>query len=203
MATALFTLEDYKTYASINSPSQDEQIELLIPAVASAVQTFLGYELEELPLSDPNQFSFVTDVELGKTVVQLTSPYQQDYLLDNFDTSVTKVKLELVTAPGSSISSPNTAEELDPSEWFADPTLGKLTILRPIGQRYRMHVTYDYDTIAAGKDIVLAGMMLLDYWRDKKNFNKTVVSQGQSTTKIAMSNLPKHIESILNMYRIL
>ncbi|QKN88550.1 hypothetical protein vBValSX1_157 [Vibrio phage vB_ValS_X1] len=196
MATLLFSLEEYKEYAAIASPTQDAKIEQLMPAVASAIQTYLGYEFEEAPVADNNgTFPFVTDVLVGATETQVTSPHQQEYMLQDVDVVVTEVKLRRTGAPETE------NKVLGADDWFVDSRLGKLTVFPTLDKSYIMTVTYDVDLIQASADIKLAGFMLLDYWIDRKNFNKTVVSQGQSTTKVRLNNMPKHIENILNMYR--
>lgn len=188
---AFITLEEYKTYATISSPNQDNQITALLEPVSQTIEAYLGYTFtdDSTAVSNPR-----------KRAVFMIQKFQQEYLLDETDTYISYVQWDVANpyiGYGSSIRQDvSESRILGDNEWFADVRIGKITFLRPISQDYIATIEYK-TTKTISEDIKLAALMLLDYWINKKNFNASIVNQGQSTTKVAMKNLPAHIEAII------
>ncbi|CAM0005133.1 head-tail adaptor [Vibrio phage D239] len=182
---ALITIDEFKTYAGINSPNKDEQINPLLEPATEMIQGYLKIEFTSEDISTP----------LPKRVVEkfLTDSLQQEYLLPDMDVDVLSVTLTGIQGRG--------APELEDGDWFVDTRLGKLTFFVDMSSPYYCDVEYD-TTSSPTEAIKLATCMLVNYWL-QQDFNSAIAGAGQSVTYTPVRVLPKHIENILNIHRIL
>lgn len=185
MATPIITREEYKTYASINSGNSDDQIDALLNPVSLTIENYLGYK-------------FLADAEITQRI--LLRDYQTEYLITNVGAELTGVTLKALNPTASSISSYPNEIVLTEDDWFFESDIGMLTILASVPSNYQAVISYTI-TKEISDEIKLAALMLLDYWRDSKNFKTSVTQQGQSVSKVPVGNLPSHIEAIINPIR--
>lgn len=183
---SIITLEEYKTYAGISSPNKDAEITVLLEPATEMIEGYLKYTFTSDDMEAP--------VAVQKTETFLTSPFQQEYLLDEVDTTVANVSFAGIQG--------NSAPELTADDWFADTRLGKVTLFYPVDSAvFKCTVEYDV-TKTPTESIKLAACMLVDYW-NQKDFKSAIAQGGQSVTYTPVRTMPKHIENILNNYRTL
>ncbi|CAM0079017.1 head-tail adaptor [Vibrio phage D51] len=181
---SIITLEEFKVYASISSPNQDDRINALLEPATEMIEGYLKQTFTSEDLDTP--------VTASKTETFLTRPFEQEYLLDEVDTTIANVSLAGIRG--------NEAPELTADDWFPDTRLGKVTLFYPMTDTI-FKITVEYDvTRSPTESIKLAACMLVDYWL-QKDFNSAVAQGGQSVTYVPVRTLPKHIENILNNYR--
>tara|TARA_Y100001956_G_C4122832_1_gene188431 strand:+ start:1930 stop:2484 length:555 start_codon:yes stop_codon:yes gene_type:complete len=181
---SIITLEEYKTYAGISSPNKDTEINVLLQPATEMIEGYLKYTFTSEDLNTP--------VPVRKTEVFLTSPFRQEYLLDEVDTTVANVSFEGIRGQG--------APDITTEDWFADTRLGKITLFYPLESIiYKCTVEYDV-TKTPTESIKLAACMLIDYW-NQKDFKSAIAEGGQSVTYTPVRTMPRHIENILNNYR--
>jgi len=182
---SIITLEEYKVYASINSPNLDDQITPLLEPATRVIEGYLGYTF----LSDN------VSVIPKKTYRFRTNKLQQDYVLPDLNTNISFIRLIPLTP---SIDEAN-AIDLTDNDWFCEVDIGVISIFKPLMTLFIAEAEYITSHTAA-EDIKLAGLMLVDYWRNKDH-QQSITNQGQSVVKAPIRNLPKHVESILAQHR--
>lgn len=187
---SIVTLDEVKRYMKISSPNQDEALTALLEPATEVVEGYLKYKFTSDDVTTP--------VSEKRTEKFLLNPYQQDYLLDTTDTDVIYVSWSI---PYQNIGSSITVQlpEITDEDYFVDQCLGRITFFRTISQRTICEVEYNTAKTPT-EGIKLATMMLISYWQEKE-FNQTITNQGQSVTRTPVRTLPKHVESILNLYR--
>lgn len=184
--SSIITLEEFKQYAGISSPNKDSQITPLLVPATEMIQAYLKIDFTSLDLT--------TIVPELKTETFITQESQAEYLLDTWDVEIVDVTLKGVGRYGQ-------VRELVEGDWFADTTIGKITFFQELSEKYLC--TVQYNTAKNPNEVLkLAACMLTDYWI-QQDFRTTTSNNGQSVTHTPVRVLPKHIESILNTYRIL
>lgn len=192
---AVITLDEYKAWATIKSPNQDDKLTPLVLAASEAVEAFLGYK-------------FTTDdagVDTPKRVTKkfpLAHAHQNEFLLPDTDTKILTVGVYST----NHYTTINSAVELlmadlDESEYHIDEDIGVLQVFRRLYEGWGIEVTYDTSK-SPSEAVKLATCLLIDYWKDQ-DFNSTVTmgSGAPSVTHVSTRVLPKHVEAILFMYR--
>lgn len=183
MPSNLITLENYKSYAGINSTNQDAKINILIPKITQFVKnycrrTFIDYVstakveifngdlpyfiLEETPIIAISSVEWSTDY--GQTYTALTE--FEDWLLDG----------ELIK--------PITAEK------FQEQLRG-----------YKVTYTAGYSTIP--EDLLLATMDLVTYYLNNEgsvNATKFSNTTSMQIEYISDAALPAYIKRVLDHY---
>lgn len=190
---AIITLAEYKTWATINSPNQDTRLQQLIDAAAKEIEQYLDY-------------TFTID-ELGDTVpVQKTkkivprSEFQTEFLLPDTDTSIVSVTPYIVNPTSSSISTDLLAE-LTEDEYLVEEDIGLLRVFRKLYRGWGLEVVYDTSK-TPDEAIKMACFMLVDYW-EGNDYKTNITQGGMAVTQTPVRVLPKHIEAILNTYRLI
>lgn len=185
MGKNLVTKAEYKTYAGINSPNQDTEIDLLIPKVSELVKTycrrsFIDYTDEMYTQKTSGGFSKIIlkegpvvqilsverSTDFGKTFTELTE--YVDWVFDGEDNTVTSVD----------------------SKGFEKLVNG-----------YQVSYYAGYEV--APEDLKLAVLDLITYYRKNDgsiHSNKAPGTNSVQIEYVSTTNLPAHIKRVLDFY---
>lgn len=168
------TIEDYKKFIGSKKPDIDETTKQYILSANAAITAYLNY---------PTNTSETISVYRNRTVYFLENP------LITQITSIIRV--------GDPIYGPS--EPVSPTSYFLQDS-GKLVFTSSLPDGYYI-INYNESDFTVTEDLKLAAFMLVQYWekaeyRDSKSFGgETVGFTTQST------GMPKHIRTILELYR--
>lgn len=188
---AIITLEEYKTWATINSPNQDSRLTPMIEAASIMVEKYLDY-------------SFTIDGAGATVPVQKTKKFvlyhgfQDEFLLPDTDTTIVSITPYIVNPTASSISQAELSP-LEEEEYLIEEDIGLLRVFRKLYKGWGLTVVYDTSK-TPDEAIKMACCMLVDYWKDS-DFKTNMTQGGMAVTQTPVRVLPKHIEAILNTYR--
>lgn len=184
---ALITLEEYKGYYAISSPTHDGRLTILIDLVSELVENYISRELA--PITYTNK-----TFELLGTMA----------FLDNFPIRALTTLEFFSSSTSTWVAIPDTDYELDEDngtvEIFNSVSLADTTTSRSKPIR----ATYDggYATLPA--DIKLAIFDLVTYY-NKREQNPVRGMAGQSIDNSSATNgseMPPHIKRVLSLYRV-
>lgn len=188
---AIITLDEYKTWATINSPNQDARLAPLVEAASVEIESYLDYK-------------FTIDAQGATVPVQKTKRIvlydesQFEFLLPDTDTTIVSVTPFIVNPTASSIAMAN-LEPLTADEFLIEEDIGLLRVYRKLYRGWGLDVVYDTSK-TPDEAIKMACCMLIDYWKDS-DYKTNITQGGMAVTQTPVRVLPKHIEAILNCYR--
>ncbi|BBL19321.1 hypothetical protein KIT04_152 [Vibrio phage KIT04] len=177
----LITVDEYKTFASIEGKKTDPHITALIKSCSKIVQDFIGYSLEGT-------------TGQAKEYVRAVAG-SQTYMLPGFDLEIDEVRYiprGMDESEGKLLSS---------AEFEVSDT-GRFDLYNivPI-QGDMFSITYRMPSTDL-EAIKLATKMLVKYYY-KEEFNKTAMGAGgQTVTYQTGKNFPPQVRAILMMYRM-
>ncbi|AKY02268.1 hypothetical protein AEO54_305 [Vibrio phage vB_VorS-PVo5] len=179
--TDLITIDEYKTFASIEGKKTDPQIAALIKSCSRIVQDFIGYSLEGTT---------------GQTKSYIRAiPGSQTYMLPGFDLMIDEVRYVRSgqdEAAGRLLS----LAEFEVSE------TGRFDLYNIVPKQGDMFVITHRMPATDLESIKLATMMLVKYYY-KEEFNKTAMGAGGQTISYQTGkNFPPQVRAILMMYRM-
>jgi hypothetical protein len=185
---ALFTLEEYKSFASMTTTKEDTSITALLDPIQKIIEDYLGFTLG-------------TD---GITQRFLTRQEKVSYVLDSTNLTVTQV-----TYRNTGALATTDPIVLTDADYFVSD-LGILTILSPqtvattgILDNGILEVTFDQDTDTIPSDLKLAGMQLLRHYLKNDGGRESISINGQTVDFAAATGFPGYIRGILDLHRLL
>lgn len=197
MAKNLVTIDEFKTYKSINNTEQDELIEQLIVSVSVFIKEYCGKTFVDFANVDKIEFFDSVDV---------TEIFVDEYPI----LSITS--LEYSTDGGATYVSPALVEF---TNYFVNFETGKITAkttfdlnsstIGPGISDRSGRVTYKGGYLKVPKDISQAAMDLIEYYREaeytpRKDFSGFKVENLGFRAGSSVS-LPSHIKRILERYK--
>ena len=190
----LITLEEYKDYAGITSPTEDIKISLLVPAVSDLIKSYCSRRFNDY-------------VDTDKVELFTIRGTQDLVILDEFPViSITSVEER------SSYGSDYVALVDTDFDYYFDPELDAICRTTPSGPRFwskgpaSVKVTYraGYETLP--QDLVLAAYDLVTYYlkneyRGYKMLNGAATNTPGSTGQKGNVTFPDHIKRVLDLYK--
>lgn len=177
----LITLDEYKTFAGINSIEQDEMLESLITQLSSLIKTYCGRDLIDWFNDDKEEYfsggvNYYFPLEFPINEIS-----KVEYSIDNGATWTVGVK--------------NT-------DWYYD--IAKQAIYVPTGSSLStvngLKVTYTGGYETTPEDLKLAFFDLIQFYtRQESNPKKTLGFI--SVEYITSPDFPSHIKRVLALYR--
>lgn len=182
----IVTLEEYKAYATIKSPNQDEAITSLIPTITEYIKTYCGRRfIEYFDVDKVEVFS-------GGTVGIL----QKEWPL------VSITSLEYSGDRGKTYS---TLVEYDDYVYDMENELIRIVGLDIIPKKMNgFKLTYKGGYEDYPKELKLACLDLISYYMKQDMAVKSTRNAGSNTTQIEYvlnAGLPSNIRRILDLYR--
>lgn len=183
----LITLEEYKAYAGINSNTQDNEIQILIPKIGMIIRNYTGRAL----------------IDYYNTPKQETSDGDVPYIL------IQEMPIKEILAVEYSSDFGQTYTSLSQfTDFVYKPDLGAILPTSNSGFPYSLNgfrVTYTGGYSEAPGDLKLAAMDLVTYYRKSDMSVKSTRAPGANTTQIEYilsAVLPAHIRRVLDSYRL-
>lgn len=186
--TILATLKEYKAYNNITTPNKDAQIEILLEAASQYIKNYCAK-------------SFIDYYNESK-VEYLNGTYKCVYLEELPVRSVSSVK----TSVDGGVTQVLLVENTD---YFVNKEEGTIIsannkFVSPTHIYKSLEVTYKGGYIKPPRDIVLATIELVEYYKDEEFTPRKAMQTASIENAITMSNkLPSHIKNILDSYRII
>lgn len=181
----LVNLEEYKTYAGITNPNQDDVITSLIPKVSQLVKsycrrTFLDWvDEQKTEVFNGGEFFNLSEFPvISVSTVEYSSDYGQTY------TALTEY-----------------------TDWVLDRSTEQIKPLSPLGlftpviNGYRVTYTAGYETLP--EDLKLAVMDLITYYLKNDAAVHSTKAPGTNSVQIeyiSTTSLPSHIKRVLDLY---
>lgn len=185
MAKDLITIQEYKSYAGINSNGQDSEISSIIPKVSALVKTIC-------------RRTFVDWVDESKTEI-----FTGGLVLLPQETPVIRVlDLEYSDNYGASYTS-----LVEYTDWVFDSENQQIICVGPKGEferktnGYRLTYTCGYEELPV--DLKLAVLDLVTYYLKHEGSVQsqiTVSSTNPQIQYLSGTNLPGHIKRVLDLY---
>ncbi len=175
----LITIDEYKTFASIEGKKTDPQITALIKSCSKIVQDFLGY---------------APDVAGKSSTVIYARDGVQTYMLPVFNVDYQDTDIYYHPKGFS-------AQDVAKEDYMISDTglIDFFTITPQRGDRFEIQYTLLSEDL---ESIKLATMLLVKYYY-KEEFNKTAMGVGgQTVTYQTGKNFPPQVRAILMMYRM-
>ena len=171
----LVTLEDYKTYATINSTTNDAKLSQLISSTSKFVRTYCGREFE--------QNDYVERLEVfGNRIFPTEYPIDSVNSLSYYNTD-------------------RVLTEITEYEAYPDYIQFLESFTSSIDKPVEIDYVGGYATIP--EDLQLAVFDLVTYY-NKKEVSASVTMKGETVNRGTISpDLPAHIKRVLNLYRII
>lgn len=180
----LVTKQEYKTYAGINSTTQDAEIDFLIPKVSEFVKTYCRRTFVDFT-SDIKTELFHGDVD--KFILKETPVTQIISVEFSKDFGQTYTKLAKFT------------------DWVQDGdyvlATGSTGLFPKSINGYKVNYFAGYDVVP--QDLKLAVLDLITYYRKNDAAIHSTKSPGTNSLQIeyiSTTNLPAHIKRILDQY---
>lgn len=189
MGLDLVTKAEYKTYAGISSTTQDAEITSLITKISKFVKTYCRQ-------------SFIDYVADAKTETFSGGGFYVYYLKEHPVISVSS--LEYSTDYGQTYTAGTVY-----TDWVYDPSVLGVRCLWDSGftdmiNGYRVTYNSGYED-GTPEDLKLAVMDLITYYRKNDSavhtHNNNVNPNTLQTTYITSTNLPAHIQRVLEQYQ--
>lgn len=177
---SVITLDEYKTYAGIANPKEDDKFQVLVDYANSFVESYCNTRFELTTVTEERNTCFNNEI------------YLQEIPVTSVDEVRVLNKKELVGV-------------LNPEDYHLETTQGILTVLDSTFQipdsNFNVSVDYTYGYPEAPKTVVLAALELVTYF-SKREFNKSRNSGNGETAQFADPNvIPTHIRAALDLYR--
>ena len=184
MAQNLVTLQEYKTYAGINTPAEDATINSLIPRISQLVKTYCNR-------------GFVDFV--GEPKVEIFQGGGSTYLLQEFPVK-SILSLEYSQDYGNSY-----VELIEYQDWVvSSDSLVLISGTKMFDSKpnsYKATYFAGYDAVPG--DLKLAVMDLVTYYRRNDSAIHSTKSPGSNSVQIeyiSTTSLPAHIKRVLDLY---
>lgn len=178
---AIIQLEDYKSYASVSNPKEDEKLQYLVDFVNVYIVNFCNTSFEPMVVAGH----------------KITSHDGVSILLPNAPLiSVEEVRnLKLSDDPLEQV--------LDPTTYIVDKGIGEIESLTSFPEdRFKLEVDYTHGYASAPRDLIVSGLEFITYLK-KREFNKSRSGEGQSADYGNPELIPPHIRLAMNMYKVL
>ncbi len=184
----IITLDDYKAYVGINSPTKDVQLQVYIDFVNDFIPAYCG-------------LSFSEEI---KTQVPLTMDESSIIFINDFPlVSIEKLEYVDPTNIGTDMSLDNCIVDYDVGEIYLGLIPSETgTGTFPMSTRqyaYRVSYTSGHSTVPAS--IALAAYELVTHYEKEKWMGSKTIGNGQSVSYTDKRYLPPHIKNALDMYR--
>lgn len=179
---SLITLEEYKEYASINSPTQDPKLTAMIASVNAFIESYIGRPVGiERPVIErvtpQNGLIFLANYPAPTVASVVIKRYGYD------DEIIEEGRYHLDRANGI-------IQSVDPSLVFKNSPKS-------------VEVSYLAGSTNVPVDLKLAALELTTYY-NKREFNASYSSgDGQSIGFESSRIVPSHIKSILDLHRLI
>jgi len=185
----LITVDDYKIYANISSPDQDERIELLIPYVSQLIKTYCSRNFIDNYDVDAEDFTDIIQYYNGG----------DDYLYTE------EFPIVSVEEVGTSKDNGQTYTSLvEYTDYLIDRQNDRLVIFgaKDIDAPNYFRVTYRAGYSNLPGDLYVATLDLLDYYI-KREATPRKTQGAVSIEYIRSSDFPHHIKRVLDLYRVI
>jgi hypothetical protein len=181
MANNLITLQEYKTYAGINSVEQDAKISSLIASVSALIKTYCSRSIVDYYASPMEQYF---DGEYSRLLL-------------------TEYPIKSVLSLGYSVDYGVTYTELTQgTNYVVDKATDTLVIVDGVSRKgvNALKVTYFGGYETAPDDLKLAALDLVQYYTKSEN-NPKKVNGFVSVEYVMSADFPSHIKRVLDLYR--
>lgn len=177
---SVITLDDYKTYAGIASPKEDDKLQVLVDYANSFVESYCNTKFARTTITEERNTCFNGEIYLEEIPV----------------TAVDEIRI---------MNKKSLIGVLSAEDYHLEPTQGIVTVLETSLQipdiGFNVSVDYTYGYSSAPKPVILAAMELVTYF-SKREFNKSRNTGNGETAQFADPNvIPTHIRAALDLYR--
>lgn len=172
---SIILLEDYKSYAGLNSPNKDEALQYLVDYVNTFIVNYCNTNFE------PN-------VVVGAKV---TSDNGYDFLVPN----VPVISVEEVRYKG---------EVVDAENYLVDKEMGLVESLTTFGtDRFGFEIDYTHGHATTPPDLIVSAMEWITYLSKREFNNARSIGNGETADYGDTELLPTHIRVAMNLYKVL
>lgn len=177
---SVITLDDYKTYAGITNPKEDDKLQVLVDYANSFVESYCNTRFELTTVTEERNTCFNGEIYLEELPV---------YSVDEIRIMNKKFLVGVIS----------------PDDYHLESTQGIVTILETSlqipGGNFNTSVDYTYGYPEVPKPVSLAALELVTYF-SKREFNKSRNTGNGETAQFADPNvIPTHIRAALDLYR--
>lgn len=177
---SVITLDDYKTYAGIANPKEDDKLQVLVDYSNSFVESYCNTKFELTSVTEERNTCFNNEI------------YLQEIPVSSVDEVRVMNKKSLVGTLAS-------------EDYHVELNQGIITVLETSVQipesGFNVSVDYTYGYSDAPKPVILAALELVTYF-SKREFNKSRNTGNGETAQFADPNvIPTHIRAALDLYR--
>lgn len=177
---SVITLDDYKTYAGITNPKEDDKLQVLVDYANSFVESYCNTKFELTTVTEERNTCFNNEIYLEEIPVL----------------SVDEIRV---------MNKKTLVGVLDGEDYHLENNQGIVTILETSLQipdgNFNVSVDYTYGYPDVPKPVALAALELVTYF-SKREFNKSRNTGNGETAQFADPNvIPTHIRAALDLYR--
>jgi hypothetical protein len=172
---AIITLADYKSFAGINSPTNDTQHQFLVDFSNEYIENFCNTKFEPI------------------------------VVLEHKTTSNNGLEIILPNAPVLSVEELRFATEIvDPLLYILHPGEGIIeAIISFPSDRFAFEVDFTWGHTVPPADVIYSALEYVTYL-DKREFNMSRnLGNGESATYTSSAIIPAHIRNALSVHRVL
>lgn len=179
---SIITLDGYKEYAGIQSPKQDDQLQVAVDYASSLVEAYCNTSFSPVSVADKRVTVLQTDYEVVIPNAPIIS-------LDSASTYADGAVVEVI----------------DLTKCYLESDVGILTLpynLQLPARRNNVSLSYTYGYSAPPPAVVLATYELVTHI-NKREFVKSKSVDGQNANFQDPKVLPVHIRTALDLFKVL
>jgi hypothetical protein len=176
----VINLDEYKEYAGITNPKEDDKLEILVEYAGSFVEMYCNTKFSPVSISEERNYCFNSEIMLQELPV----------------ISVDEVRV---------MSGKTLLGVLPFEDYLLEPAQGIVTVVEPSisipDTNLNVSVDYTYGYREVPPTVKLAAMEIVTYF-SKREFNKSRNIGNGETAQFADPNIiPTHIRASLDLYR--
>ena len=198
----LVTLQQYKDFAGIKGVGEDAKINVILPAISQAVQTYCGTSFIDFYSTDKTEFFDILDTSTTAVLVDESPLVSVTQVQERENQSSSYVTLITENSNGSG-----------KYEYIVDTALDMIRRTTATGDkafpkgRKAVKVMYKSGYASTPSDLKLACFDLIKYYlKDERKSGLTIagatVRNEVSTTLRENIGFPDHIKRILDFYKV-